>query len=253
MTVKSDYQKQVVWIIGASTGIGNALAHELAGRGAILALSARGGDKLEQLRLQLGDAHRVFPLDVTDAASCGHTIHEIMSAFGRLDRVIFLAAAYKPMKITALDLDETRKIIEVNLLGAFNFLHAALPVFESQGRGQIALCGSVAGYTGLPDGQPYSATKAGIMNLAESLRAELPVSIDVRLISPGFVKTPLTDKNDFAMPMIITPDKAAKAIADGLQSSKFEIHFPKGFTLLLKLLRLLPYPLTFFFTRKLKS
>lgn len=250
MIAKYDYQEQVVWIVGASTGIGNALAHELAARGGKLALSARSKDKLEQLRLQLGECHHIFPLDVTDASSCIHVTQEILSAFGRIDRVIFLAAAYKPMKLDALDLDETKQIIEVNLMGALNFLHAVVPALKSQGHGQIALCGSVAGYTGLPDGQPYSATKAGIINVAESLRAELPASIDVKLISPGFVKTPLTDKNDFEMPMMITPEKAAMAIADGMKSSGFEIHFPKGFTILLKIIRALPYCLKFFVTRK---
>ena len=133
----------------------------------------------------------------------------------------------------------------------FNVVHAALPILKEQKSGQIALCGSVAGYIGLSGGQPYSATKAAVMNLAESLHAECPNHIDIKLISPGFVRTALTDKNDFSMPMILTPETAAKAIANGLHTKRFEIHFPKKFTLMLKFLRLLPYVIGLFITKKL--
>ena len=156
-----------------------------------------------------------------------------------------------PMKIDKLDMEITRQMIEVNLLGAFNTVHAVLPILAKQSRGQVALCGSVAGYIGLPGGQPYSATKAAIINLAETLHAELPKKIDVKLISPGFVRTPLTDKNNFNMPMMISPEQAAIYIADGLLSKNFEIHFPKKFTIILKFLELLPYWLKLFITRRI--
>lgn len=236
------YNGEIVWIIGASSGIGLALAHELARRGATLALSARRGDALERLRSALGEQHRVFVLDVTDPAETERAAKEVQGAFGRIDRVIFLSAAYQPMKLNALDLAVTRQIVEVSLLGAFYLVHALMPLLVTQAKpAQIALCGSVAGYVGLPGGQPYSATKAGMINLTESLHAEASGNIDVKLLSPGFVRTQLTDKNDFAMPMMIEPDEAARVIAEGLLTRAFEIHFPKRFTLLLKLLRLLPY------------
>lgn len=250
--MNASYQDQIVWIIGASSGIGCALARELSARGAILALSARRKDELEKLNTELGGRHKVFVLDSADADMTQRTAQAIRAAFGRIDRVIFLAAAYAPMKIDALDIVATKGIVDINLTGAFNLVHAVLPILKTQQpRGQLALCGSVAGYIGLPGGQPYSATKAAIINLAESLHAECRDSVDIKLISPGFVRTALTDKNDFAMPAIIAPEQAAQAIADGLMSGNFEVHFPKKFTLMLKLLRVLPYGLMLFLTRKI--
>ena len=225
---------------------------KLAERGAILALSARNADDLAQLKNTLGDQHQIFVLDVTDEKQVQETVQAVHLAFGRIDRVIFLAAAYTPMKLAQLDLVITKQIIEVNLLGVFYVVHAVLPLLAGQKTtGQIALCGSVAGYNGLPGGQPYSATKAGIINLAESLYSEAPKNIDIKLISPGFVRTGLTAKNDFTMPMIISPEAAAQAIANGLLTTRFEIHFPKRFTLFLKLLRILPYRLYFWLTGRL--
>lgn len=249
-----DYTNDIVWIVGASSGIGAALAREIAARGATLVLSARRKDELEILQSLLGNQHKVFPLDTTDADSTQRVAQAIYGEFGRIDRVVFLAAAYIPMNLDTLDLAQTRATIDVNLIGAFNLLHAVLPILKTQNRkGQIALCGSVAGYLGLPGGQPYSATKAAIINLAESLYAECKDRVDIKLISPGFVRTPLTDKNDFKMPMIIEPMQAAVEIADGLFSRRFEIHFPKKFTLLLKTLRLLPYGLSLRLTQKIKT
>jgi len=251
MTNKN-YHNQVVWIIGASSGIGAALAKELAQRGAKLALSARRKDTLEQLKSELGESHKIFALDVTDAELVRRTAQAIRAAFDRIDRVVFLSAAYQPMNVDELDLHMTRQMVDVNLMGAFYVVHAVLPIFKEQQDGQLTLCGSVAGYTGLPNGQPYSATKAALINLAESLKAELPSTIDVKLISPGFVKSELTDKNDFKMPMMISSEKAAIYIADGLLRRNFEVHFPKGFTVWLKLLRLLPYIIAFSITKRFK-
>ncbi len=251
---QNGYQGQIVWIIGASSGIGLALAHALAARGATLALSARRKDELDALQAQLTGAHKVFCLDVTDAEQVNRTASAIRAAFGHIDRVVFLAAAYAPMQLTALDQAAVEQIIRINLVGAFNVIHAITQIFLTQtSKGQLALCGSVAGYIGLPGGQPYSATKAGVISLAESLYAECGNSFDVKLISPGFVRTPLTDKNAFKMPMIVEPDVAAAAIADGLLTRRFEIHFPRKFTLLLKLLRLLPYRLSLRLTRNITT
>lgn len=246
-----NFKDEVIWIIGASSGIGKSLAFELANAGAKVVISARRKDELEQLKADLSGAPLVFPLDVADSELVTRTAQAIRAVAGRIDRVIFMSAVYTPMKLSALDLTITRNTIEVNLLGAFHVIHAVLPILKEQSRGQIALCGSVAGYIGLPNGQPYSATKAAVANLAESLQAECPSHVAVKLISPGFVRTALTDKNDFAMPMIITPERAAKEIARGLQSRSFEIHFPKRFTLFLKLIGALPYWLSLRITQKL--
>ena len=250
---KHGYQDEVVWIIGASSGIGAALARVCAARGARLALSARRKEALEAVKETLAGEHKIFPLDVSHAEDVQRTAQAIRAVFGRIDRVVYLAAVYTPMKLYALDLAVTRQIVEVNLLGVFHAVHAVLPIFKEQQKGQIALCGSVAGYMGLPGGQPYSATKAGVMNMAESLRAEMPDSIDVKLISPGFVRTEMTDKNTFEMPMIIGVEQAALSLADGLMEKDFEVHFPKRFTRLLKLLRLLPYKLALRLSRTFKN
>lgn len=236
------YTGKTVWIIGASSGIGDAFARELNARGASLILSSRDTDALKSLNILLGGNHMVLPFDVTDKDAFAAAFQKI----GRLDSTIYFPAAYIPGNIEEITQENAANTISVNLEGAFTLLRHLIPFYSKQGYGQIALCGSVAGYAGLPGGQPYSATKAAIINLAESLRAEMAgKSLDVRLISPGFVKTRLTDKNKFPMPMIITSEEAAWEIAEGLQGKKFEIHFPKKFTLLMKIIELLPYSLYF--------
>ncbi len=249
---KYRYQEEVVWVIGASSGIGEALVKALALEGAVLALSARREERLGLLRDTLGSQHKIFELDVADAALVERTAKAVHAAFGRIDRVIFLAASYTPQQLDAMDMQAVEEMVRVNLLGALHVVHAVLPLLKNQGYGQIALCASVAGYIGLPGGQPYSATKAGVINVAESLYAEQQGTMDVKLINPGFVRTALTDKNDFDMPMILSPEKAAQCILKGLMRSGFEIHFPKRFTCWLKLLRILPYRLTFAITKRLK-
>ncbi len=252
--MKRSYKNQIVWIIGASSGIGLALAKKLSASGAILALSARNLNKLKELQTEIGKAHKVFALDTTDIKLMVKKAREIKKAFGRIDRVIFLAAAYKPMKLDSLDMESVKTIIDVNITGAFNLIQAILPIFKTQKvKGQIALCGSVAGYIGLPGGQPYSATKAAIINLAETLYAEVGNTIDIKLISPGFVRTPMTEKNKFEMPMLMEPKDAASAIAKGLLGDAFEVHFPKKFTFFLKILHLLPYWLMLRLTKKIKT
>ena len=236
-----DYTDKIIWIIGASSGIGLALAMELDRRGAKLALSARDAEKLETLNKNLSSKHFIIPCDVADSETLSKAANIISASFGRIDSAIFLAGIYQPMKLDALDVIAAQKIININFAGALNFIHAILPILLTQNSGQIAICASVAGYRGLPNGQPYSSTKAALINLTESLRAEMaPRGLDIRLITPGFVKTPMTDKNTFPMPTMIEPEAAAKALADGLKAHHFEIHFPKRFTWLMKILRLLP-------------
>lgn len=247
------FRGEHIWIIGASSGIGEALARELSGQGAVLILSARSEADLQSLNADLGGGHHVLPLDVSDSEAVAQAVQQIAGQVPCLDRTIFLAAIYKPADIAARDVAFTRQLIEVNLLGALYVTYALLPLYEKQGGGQIALCGSVAGYVGLPGGQPYSASKAAITNFAESLYAEMQGPIDVKLISPGFVRTRMTDKNNFPMPMRIEPPQAAKAIAKGLKGKAFEIHFPKAFTFGMKLLRLLPYPLVLYVTQKMRG
>ncbi len=239
-----------IWIVGASDGIGTALAHEWAAQGARLILSARSRDPLAQLAASLGPGHRVMPLDVGDRkqvdTACAHIAED-----GPLDRIVHMAALYDPGKFTKLDPDRAAHIIAVNLTGSFHIAQTAPKLLREAG--QLVLCGSVAGYIGLPQGQIYSATKAGVINLAESLRSEWAGQIDVRLISPGFVDTRLTRKNQFSMPALTSPKAAARAIIAGLNRRNFEVHFPRRFTYGLKLLRALPYWASLPLLRKLRT
>ena len=243
---------KTIWIIGASTGIGAALARVLHKRGVNLILSARSEDKLKSLNDDLGRKHRVLPFDAGDYDAVKLTADTIQKE-EVLDSVVMLAALYEPGPIEHIDIEKMRQITNVNLNANFYIVDAVFPIFQAQGGGQIALCGSVAGYRGLPGGQPYSATKAAVMNFAESLRAELNGNgMDIKLISPGFVKTPLTDKNEFDMPFIIEPEEAAEEIANGLLCSKsFDIHFPKKMTYLMKFLRIVPNWLYFKLAKKM--
>ncbi|OIQ31486.1 MAG: short-chain dehydrogenase [Alphaproteobacteria bacterium MedPE-SWcel] len=241
-------EPETIWIIGASDGIGAALARNYARRGARLILSARSGDRLQDLASALGPSHIALPLDVSDRASVEAAADRI-AQIAPVDRVVHLAALYDPGKIADLDPDTAAQIVATNLTGSFHIAQVAPPLLR-QG-GQLALCGSVAGYFGLPQGQIYSATKAGVINLVQSLRAELTGRVDVRLINPGFVDTRLTQRNDFHMPAMVTPDAAARAIIEGLDGRRFEVHFPRRLTWPLKLLRILPYWASLPLTRRL--
>ena len=244
------FKNENIWIIGCSSGIGEALAHELSNQGATLILSARREEELNKINEELGGHHHVMPLDVSDSEAVNKTVQQLTLT---VDRVIFLAAIYRPNDVDKMDIEFAKKLVEVNFLGAIYTSYAVLPLFDKQKKGQLVLCGSVAGYTGLPGGQPYSATKAAIINLAESLYAEAADYVDIKLINSGFVRTRITDKNQFHMPMRIEPHQAALAIAKGLKQRGFEIHFPKGFTMAAKVLKLLPYSLSLFLTKKMKD
>lgn len=235
-----------IWIIGASSGIGRALAVACAAQGAVVIASARRADELAALGAEIGARHHMLPLDVTDAAALARAASHVAATVPRIDRIIHMAAIYEPAPLAAMNTQAAARMVEVNLTGALNVVAAVLPVLRVQGGGQVALCGSVAGFRGLPRGQPYSATKAAIINLAESLRAEEAVNgIDARVINPGFVRTPMTAKNDFTMPMMIDPDRAAQYILRGLRGRRFAIGFPPLFHALMRGLQALPYALYF--------
>ena len=238
---------QRVWIIGASDGIGAALARAFAREGASLTLSARNGPALQKLAEEIGGAH-IFALDVSDTAALGDASAEIAQS-GLLDIVVCTAALYEPSRIADIDPDRAETMLRVNILGTLNVARLCPPLLRDGG--QLVLFGSVAGYFGLPRGQAYSATKAAVNNIAESLAAELAPRLDVRLVSPGFVRSRLTDKNDFNMPAIITAEEAADRTLRGLRGRSFEIHFPRRFTLAVKLLQCLPYWLSLRLSRRI--
>lgn len=233
--------------MGASSGIGRALALELARGGAQVAVSARRSDKLQELVNELpGDGHIALQVDVANHDSLKDAFAIIREKWDDLDSVIYMAATYFTTRAERESIDNISRAIDINIMGAFRVVDIVRPYFQSRGGGQIILTGSVAGYRGLPAGQPYCATKAAINNYAESLKIELePYNIDVRLICPGFVETDLTAKNNFEMPMMISADEAARNIVKGLKSNKFEIHFPWLFTFFMKFLDILPRSLYF--------
>ena len=242
-----------VWIIGASTGIGAALARRLAAAGARVALSARSRDKLDALAAQLPQA-LVLPLDVRDAQQQSQAYARIRQAWGAADLVIFNAGTYSPMRADAFDLASMDEHFAINYHGVVGGLAAVLPDFLARDREApaLAIVSSVAGFRGLPAALAYGPSKAALINLAETLYLDLSLrGIGVFLITPGFVDTPLTKQNEFKMPALISADQAAAEIIAGFARGDFDMHFPKRFTRWLKLLRLLPYGLYFRAVRKM--
>lgn len=233
----TDWNGRRVWLVGASSGIGAALAHELARRGARLAVSARNADRLRALELA---SARLLPCDATDATSLAAARSELLAAWGGVDLVIYLAGDYAPMRADGFDQAAAEQILAVNFLGAMRLTAAVLG--DLPAGGGIALVASVAGYRGLPRALAYGPGKAALIHFAECLYFDLaPKRIGVWLVNPGFVATRLTAKNDFNMPALLTPAQAALAMVDGFRTGAFEIHFPKRFTTVMKLLSHLPY------------
>lgn len=236
-----------VWLIGASSGIGRATASRLHGLGARVVVSARNEAALQAF-VRAHPGSEAVAVDVTDAVSMRHARDRVMALPGTiaLDMVVYCAGHYRPMRAQDFHLGEALAHQRVNYGGALHMLDAVLPTMLSQGSGHISVVASVAGFRGLPKALAYGPTKAALNNLAETLYLDLhEMGIGVSVINPGFVRTPMTADNDFAMPALLTPEQAARAMVDGWQQGRFEIHFPKRFTLWLKLLRHLPHALYF--------
>jgi NAD(P)-dependent dehydrogenase (short-subunit alcohol dehydrogenase family) len=244
----------VVWITGASSGLGAALAARLAAAGRSVAVSARREPRLRELAEVTPGPGRLHPvpLDTENLEEVRAGVARIEKELGPIDQAVLNAGTHRPVDARALDPQDFRKLVEVNLMGTVNCLAAVLPPMLARKRGRIALVASVAGYRGLPTSSAYGMTKAGLINLAEALRVELaPQGVVVQVVNPGFVRTPLTDRNDFPMPFLMEPEAAAEAFYRGLQSDRFEIAFPRRFVALMKVLRCLPAPLAFAVTRRL--
>lgn len=247
----ASYAGRRVWVIGASYGIGAALARELIGRGAKVALSARKRELLDEIAKGSADA-LVAPLDVTDHASVQRAAEQIGRRWGGVDLVLVVAGTHTEMRAQDFDLARARQLLEVNLHGALNCVDAALPLIRRAGPGAgIAIVSSVAGYIGLPRSLIYGASKAALINFTESLYGDLrPEGYGVYLVNPGFVDTPLTQKNDFKMPALLPAQDAARITLDEIAAGRFESHYPKRFTYGLKLLRILPHRLQLWAVRK---
>jgi short-subunit dehydrogenase len=243
----ADWRGRRVWLIGASAGIGAALAQGLASRGARLALSARRNEALAAL----GVAEALLlPCDATDAASLASAHEALRAAWGGCDLVVYLAGDYRAMDATDFVLADAERLIEVNFLGALRLAAAVLPALLREGGG-IAFVASVAGYRGLPRALAYGPGKAALIHFAECLHLELaPRGIGVWLVNPGFVATRLTARNDFAMPALMTPEQAADAMLAGFASGRFEIHFPRRFSWWMKFAAALPARIYFPLVRR---
>jgi NAD(P)-dependent dehydrogenase (short-subunit alcohol dehydrogenase family) len=233
----TDWQGRIAWLVGASTGIGRATAAALHARGARVIVSARNVQALEAFTAQ-HPGSEFIALDATNREALRAAAQDLARRHGRLDLVVYCAGHYRAMRATAFDLDEALRHQQVNYVGALYLLDAVLPVLQRQGFGHLSLVASVAGYRGLPNSLAYGPTKAALINLAETLYLDLaPLGVGVSVINPGFVETPLTAQNRFRMPALLTPEQAAQAMLDGWAQGRFEIHFPRRFTLWLKALR----------------
>lgn len=238
---------RLVWVTGASSGIGAEICKQLAAEGVVVAASARNAEALNAL----GRDIHAFPLDVSNEKAVADTFVAIEAAHGPIDLIIAGAGTYTPASAADFRTEMFRRMYEVNYLGVINVLAATLPTFRSRRAGHVSWIASVSGYRGLPKAAAYGPTKAALINLAESLKPELDRDgVKVSVINPGFVRTPMTSVNDFEMPFLMEPADAARATIAGLAKNKFEVAYPTPFVAIMKFGRLLPYRIFFWISRK---
>jgi len=244
--------KKTIWITGGSTGIGRALAIKFASKGWHVAVSARRVELLNELSNSYENIF-AFPLDVTDKSKCKEVFNEIKNKFENIDICFFSTGTWNPKKEKDIDVEQIEDVFKVNFFGTVNTIKAAEEYFKNKKNGVITIVSSIAGYRGLPNSTGYGPSKSALNNLAESLYFDFKrYNVRVCLVSPGFIKTPMTDKNNFKMPFLKTPEYAADQIYDGLVNKKnFEIHFPKSLTITLKFLSFLPSKIYFSLVGKL--
>ncbi len=243
---------KTIWITGASSGIGRALAIKFAEEGWKVAASARRENLLSEI-CELNNNITSFPLDVTDKKKCKEVFDEIKKKYEDIDICFFSTGTWDPKKEKDIDIDQIEKTIKINFFGTLNCIKTVEDYFKNKKKGHISIVSSIAGYRGLPNSTGYGPSKAALNNLAESLYFDFgKYNVRVSLVSPGFIKTPMTDKNNFKMPFLKTPEYAANKIYNGLvNSSSFEIDFPKQLTFILKLLRILPNRIYLYLIKKL--
>ena len=244
--------KKVIWITGASSGIGKALALKFAKENWNVAISARRENILKEIS-ESNENIKSFPLDVTDKTKCKEVFEQIKNHYGNVDICFFSTGTWNPKKEKDIDVEQIENVFKVNFFGTVNSIKAVEEYFKNKNSGIITIVSSIAGYRGLPNSTGYGPSKSALNNLAESLYFDFGRhNVRVCLVSPGFIKTPMTDKNDFKMPFLKTSEFAADKIYDGLISkNNFEIHFPKELTLTLKLFGLLPSKIYFYLVKKL--
>jgi|TARA_X000001036_G_scaffold419381_1_gene439150 short-subunit dehydrogenase len=233
--------KKIIWITGASSGIGKALAVKFAENGWKVAASARRENLLNELR-NINQNIYPYPLDVTKIEKCISTAKSIIQEQGGIDICVFGTGMHDPKSEKRFNLDKIREIMEINYFGTINSINSVYDYFSEKKNGQLSIISSVAGYRGLPAAGAYCASKSALISYTESLYFDLKrKNVKVSIICPGFIKTPMTDQNDFPMPMLKSPEFAANKIYAGLiHKNNFEIHFPKSFTFLMKIIQILP-------------
>ena len=245
----SENQKKI-WITGASSGIGKALAEKFAAEGWMVAVSARRKEILDEMSKH--ENIFSYPLDVTNQDQIKTSFGKIIEDFNGLDLCVFSSGTYDPKLEQEINIVQNKFVMETNFFGVLYCVNAVEKYFKDKKYGHISIVSSVAAYRGLPNSSGYGPSKAALTNLTESLYFDFKKhNVRISLISPGFIKTPLTDKNDFPMPFIKSPEFAAEKMFKGLTKGKaFEIHFPKALTILLKIFRVLPYKLYLFLIDK---
>tara|TARA_B100000963_G_scaffold357678_1_gene380445 strand:- start:3531 stop:4283 length:753 start_codon:yes stop_codon:yes gene_type:complete len=246
----SENQKKI-WITGASSGIGKAVAEKFAKEGWKVAVSARRKEILDQM----AENKNIFsyPLDVTQKDEIENVFKNIIKDFNDLDICLFSSGTYDPKTEKEINVEKIKQVIQVNFFGVVNCVNTVEQYFKNRRKGHVSIVSSIAGYRGLPNSSGYGPSKAALTNFSESIYFDFKkFNVRVSVVSPGFIKTPLTDKNEFQMPFLQSVNFAAEKIFYGLTKSQaFEIHFPKSLTLILKFLRILPYKIYLFLVDKL--
>ena len=245
----SENQKKI-WITGASSGIGKALAEKFALEGWKVAVSARRKEILDEM--SKSENISSYPLDVTNQEQISNVFLKIKNDFGSLDLCVFSSGTYDPKKEQEINIEQNKFVMNVNYFGTLNCVKSVEEYLKKEKKGHISIVSSIASYRGLPNSSGYGPSKAALTNFAESIYFDFKKhNVRISLVSPGFIKTPLTDKNEFPMPFIKSPEFAAEKMFNGLTKSKaFEIHFPKALTILLKIFRVLPYKIYLFLIDK---
>jgi len=235
--------QKTIWVTGGGSGIGRSYALKMTGLGHRVYISGRDAEKLARV----GHGTIPLPCDVADIEAVQYAVQKIEG----LDLALLNAGTYDPAPVVETPMDNFHHAMDVNYFGTLHCLKAVMAKMTAQGGGQIGVVASVAGYRGLPNASGYGPSKAAVISLCESLRSEMQGgAIKFQVINPGFVRSPLTDKNDFKMPHLMDPDDAAQAIIDGMAKEDFEIAFPKPFVRQMKFLRMLPYKAYFPLIRK---